>query len=178
LGTILLSGGSYFVLERIKSRKQITEVILYPSPLLQKVSEPVESIDEETHDIIRKISNTLQYRTTIDLFLKSTIHNGLSAPQIGYLKRIIVCGIHGRLEVLINPEIITQKGTYLSKESCLSLPGYGSRTVKRSGVITVQYKRRDGSERTLSVKGRYAAFIEHEIDHLNGKLYINHPKVG
>lgn len=177
-GTIVLSGGGYYILEMVKSKKQIAEITLYPSPLLQKISKPVNFIDEETKSIIKKIRNTLQYRTTVDLFLKSTTHNGLSAPQIGYLKRIIVCGIHGRLEVLINPEIISQKGTYLSRENCLSLPGYDSRIVKRSGAITIQYMKIDGSERTLSVKGRYAAFIEHEIDHLNGKLYIDHPTVG
>jgi len=177
-GAIILSTGSGFFFKSVKNRCQIADIFLHPSSILHKISKPVEQIDDEIINITKKLANTLRYRTSLDLFLESTIHNGLSAPQIGYSKRIIACGIHGRLEVLINPEITGRNGVYFSKENCLSLPDRNSRTIQRSGAVSVQYQRIDGRKKELLVKKRYAAYIEHEIDHLNGILYIDHPAAG
>lgn len=176
-GALIASWSSWFLLKRTRAKHQVAEIVLHPSTVLHTVSKPVDVINEEIIELTKILSATLRYRTTIDFLTKSSIHKGLSAPQIGYSKRIIACGVHGRLTVMINPEIITKEGIYSNKEQCLSLPGYDSKIISRSETITVKYLGLDNSERTLTAKGRYAGLIEHEIDHLNGILYIDQLQV-
>ena len=98
----------------------------------------------------------------------------MAAPQVGIQKRLIACGLHGELKILINPEILEKKGSYLNSEHCLSLPRHQRKMVKRSQYVKLKYKNLQNTDKTLVAKNSTAALLEHEVDHLNGILYIDH----
>ena len=75
---------------------------------------------------------------------------------------------------MVNPEILEKKGAYDNDEYCMSLPQHGRRTVKRSNFVKIRYRGLDGGENILDAKGPVAGLLEHEIDHLNGVLYIDY----
>ena len=104
------------------------------------------------------------------------LSKGLAAPQIGVSKRIIASSLYGTVQVLVNPEIISKSGHYLSEEGCLSLPSHARRVLNRSKKIQVRYYDIKGIEKEIILKERFAATLEHEIDHLNGVLYIDKPQ--
>jgi len=95
---------------------------------------------------------------------------------VGISKRLIVCGIYGEIKVLINPEIIEKRGTYSGYENCLSLPDYDRKKIKRPGFIKVKYCGLDDKEHVQAAAKGYAALLSHEIDHLNGTLYIDYAR--
>ncbi len=98
---------------------------------------------------------------------------GLAAPQIGNSLRLIVLGVPGENEiVLVNPEIVRRSGEYLLPEGCLSIPGYIGE-VKRSESVTVKGRDLNGKEIRIKAEGLLAQALEHEIDHINGLLYID-----
>jgi len=99
---------------------------------------------------------------------------GLAAPQIGIPLRVIVIGMPGEEEmVLINPEVVRRKGERLVNEGCLSVPGYVGQ-IKRSESVTVKGLDRNGKKIRIKANELLAQALEHEIDHLNGVLYISH----
>jgi peptide deformylase len=99
---------------------------------------------------------------------------GLAAPQVGVSLRIIVIGMpHDEVKALINPEIVKSLGKRLVEEACLSVPGYGGE-IERSVSVTVKGHDRHGKEIRLKGRELLAQVLEHEIDHLNGILYIDH----
>lgn len=123
------------------------------------------------------VENTVDVRQLLDdmLAVLRATPNGVAvaAPQIGSTKRIISIAMGDHIIELINPEIIKKHGHQKGPESCLSLPGvYG--IVPRSRYITVKAFDRAGEELTLEAKGFLARCLQHEIDHLNGILYIDH----
>ncbi len=97
----------------------------------------------------------------------------MAAPQLGVAKRLIVCGLYGEIKVLVNPHVIESKGTYTSLETCLSVPTPKGAKLNRPGFIKVRYTGLDHQETVLAAAGEYAALLAHEIDHLNGVLYID-----
>lgn len=98
---------------------------------------------------------------------------GLAAPQIGIPLRVIVLGIPEEDEiVLVNPEIVRQSGERLLPEGCLSIPGYIGEVV-RSESVTVKGRDLNGKEIRIKAEGLLAQALEHEIDHINGRLYID-----
>ncbi len=114
--------------------------------------------------------STLRYIAMVNFFSKALLPKGLSAPQVGESKRLIVCGINGEIKTLINPVIISRQGTYISHEGCISIQNGRTRNVKRSALVKVKYKTLDNMEKTLVATKQNAALLEHEIDHLNGIL--------
>ena len=116
----------------------------------------------------------LRYKAPLEFFAKGSLYKGLAAPQVGIQKRLIVCGLHGEIKILINPEILEQSGTYSNSEYCLSLPRYDRKTIKRSQNVTVNYKTLENTEKILIAKNSSAALLQHEIDHLDGVLYIDY----
>jgi len=118
--------------------------------------------------------STLQYRTLVDFFTVRSIPKGLAAPQVGISKRLIVCGLHGSLKVMINPEIIERKGKYVVNDDCMSVKEESKMLIKRSNHVTVKYKTPENEEKILVVRNDAAALLEHEIDHLNGMLNIDY----
>jgi len=98
---------------------------------------------------------------------------GLAAPQVGTLLRVIVIGISEQEDIaLINPQIVRRKGERLVDEGCLSVPGYVGE-LKRAELVTVKGLNPDGKEIRIKAGELIAQALEHEIDHLNGVLYID-----
>ena len=99
---------------------------------------------------------------------------GLAAPQVGISLRVIVIGMpEEEAIVLVNPEIVRKRGERMVDEGCLSVPGYVGQ-IKRAESVTVKGRNRNGKEIRIKASGLLAEALEHEIDHLNGMLYIDH----
>jgi len=99
---------------------------------------------------------------------------GLAAPQIGVPLRVIVIGIPGEEDIaLVNPGLVRRKGERLINEGCLSIPGYVGQ-IKRAESVTVKGQNPNGKEIRIKADGLLAQALEHEIDHLNGVLYIDY----
>lgn len=138
-------------------------IILHPDERLHKVTEPIEYVTDEIVTLLDDMYETMIAHDGI----------GIAAPQIGKNLRIAVIEVeeNDRFD-LINPEIIDRKGTSIDVEGCLSIPEtYG--TVKRADEVTVRYYDREGSEMEITAYGYLARAFQHEIDHLDGKLFID-----
>lgn len=143
-------------------------IYTYPASVLRQVAEPVNEIDAETLALIEGMAETMYAAPGI----------GLAANQIGALKRIVVYDLSSReqgrnLKVLINPEIVTAEGKTSYEESCLSVIEYAAE-VERSANIKVRGFDEDGNPVDVEAEGLLAICLQHEIDHLNGVLYIDH----
>jgi peptide deformylase len=170
---LAVAGGAGF-LKFYKHNSGVREILKYPAPALRRVAGPVDAIDDTIASLGRQMVATLQYNSLVGFFSKAFMSRGLAAPQLGVSKRLIACGIYGELKVLINPEIVESGGTFSGYENCLSLPDHDRRIVNRPGYVIVKYKGLDNREDTLAAEKGYAALLAHEIDHLNGVLYIDH----
>ncbi|MDR5658324.1 peptide deformylase [Serpentinicella sp. ANB-PHB4] len=134
-------------------------------PILRKKSKPVEIIDKRILTLLDDMKETMYDADGV----------GLAAPQIGILKRIIVIDVgYGAVE-LINPEIIDSFGEQSDTEGCLSLPGKSAEVI-RPQKVTVKGLNRKNEEVTLEGEDLFARAICHEIDHLNGILFIDKAK--
>ncbi len=130
--------------------------------ILRKKCRPVENIDARTITLIDDMIDTM----------RSADGAGLAAPQVGVLKRVAVIEVEGKLYELINPQIISQSGTRKDVEGCLSFPGkYG--TVTRPKQVTVKALDRNGNEITITGEGMLCKALCHEIDHLDGIMYVD-----
>lgn len=142
------------------------EILKYPDKRLFLVSEEVESSLFGTIDLKKIIDN---------MFLTMKLNNGigLAAPQVNIQKRIIVISINGKSIVLINPKIIEHSlNEKFIFEGCLSVNYIGAK-VKRPDSIIVEYYDLNGFKNIIKAESILSACIQHEIDHLNGVLYIN-----
>lgn len=133
--------------------------------ILKKVSRPVEVIDEKIQTLIDDMLETMHKFNGV----------GLAAVQVGVLKRVVV--IHTDYEkeeplILINPEIIKQKGEQTVEEGCLSFPNKFAKIV-RPEEVTIEALNRNGEKIKLTGKGLLAQAISHEVDHLNGEVFID-----
>lgn len=147
----------------------IKPLIILPDPVLRQKSEPVERVDEELNRLADDMLETMYDAPGI----------GLAAIQIGIPRRLLVIDVSGeeeerRPQVFINPEIVAssdERSTY--EEGCLSIPDYYAE-VERPARVTVRHLDRDGNEQTVEAEGLLATCLQHEIDHLNGVLFIDH----
>jgi len=155
-------------LQIYKSKIAVLRIVEPHNPVLRQVANLVDEIDHSVISLSNKMVTTLQYLALTDFFSKGSLPVGLSAPQVGVAKRLFVCGLHGEIKVMINPQIIKRKGSYHSHEGCLSLREDGKKIIKRSAYVKLKYKDLDNKDRVLVARNRHAALIEHEIDHLNG----------
>lgn len=171
--TLAAAGGAVF-LKIYKHASGAGDILEYPAPLLRQVSTPVDVIDTAIVSLSKQMIATLQYNSLVGFFSKAFMSRGLAAPQLGVSRRLIVCGIYGEIKVLVNPQIVETSGAYAGYENCLSLPDHDRQIVNRPGFIKVKYKGLDNREDTLAAAKGYAALLAHEIDHLNGVLYIDH----
>lgn len=149
-------------------------IVTYPNSALRSIASPVNVIDDNIQSLAQTMISILRTRSVIDFFLKGSLCKGLSAPQIGVQKRLTVCGLYGELKVLINPEILKKKGAYENSEYCLSLPRHPTRTVMRSDYAKIRYKNLQNKEKIMVATKSSAGLLEHEIDHLDGVLYIDY----
>jgi peptide deformylase len=169
------AGGAAF-LKIYKRSTGVGEIVEYPAPVLRQVARPVEVIDDSILALGRQMIATLRYQALIGFFSKAFMSRGLAAPQMGISKRLVVCGIYGEIKVLINPEIVQSGGAYAGYENCLSLPDHDREMVDRPEFIRVIYTGLDNRQTSLDAANGYASLVAHEIDHLNGILYIDHQK--
>lgn len=132
--------------------------------ILKKKSKKVEVIDEKIHELIKDMIETLKKYDGV----------GLAAVQVGILKQIIVIheGEDKPIYVLINPEIISQSGVQVVEEGCLSFPNKFAK-IERPEKIKIKALDENGKEIIITGKGLLAQAISHEIDHLNGEVFID-----
>ena len=133
--------------------------------ILKKVSKPVEVVDEKIRQLVQDMLETMYKFNGV----------GLAAVQVGLLKRILVIHIDYEKEkpvILINPEIKKQKGSQTCDEGCLSFPNKYAK-VERPEEIVVEGLDENGKKITVKGKGLLAQALSHEIDHLNGEVFID-----
>jgi peptide deformylase len=147
----------------------IKPLIILPDPILRQVSKPIETIDSEVKKLADDMLETMYDAPGI----------GLAAIQIGVARRMLVLDVSKEGEdkkplVFINPEVVSASDTRsVYEEGCLSIPDYYAE-VERPAVITVKHLDRDGKEQLTEADGLLATCLQHEIDHLNGVLFIEH----
>ena len=152
----------------------IQKIIKYPDPVLRKTTEKITAFDENLARLVEDMAETMYDAPGV----------GLAAPQIGKSLKLIVVDITAKKEdepqegerqvmPLVNPEIIAHEGTQLDEEGCLSIPELTS-TVERFKKITVSYQDLQGQPQELTTENRFAVVLQHEIDHLNGILFLDH----
>ena len=129
---------------------------------LRKISRPVKEIDKHTKQLLDDMAETMYAAEGV----------GLAAPQVGVLRRIVVIDVGEGLHELINPEIAAAEGSMVNPEGCLSIPGRRC-TVERPQKVTVHYTNRKGKQCEIVGEGLLAMALCHEIDHLDGILYID-----
>ena len=143
-------------------------IIIEPDPILRKKSDAIEKVDDELRKLMDEMLETMYEAPGI----------GLAAVQIGILKRLIVIDISKEEKknpiFLINPEIITKsKNKSVYEEGCLSLPGQFAE-IERPAECLIKYLDYQGKQKELKATGLMATCVQHEIDHLNGVLFIDY----
>ena len=145
------------------------KILTLPDPILRKTSEPVEKIDKKIKNLMDDMLETMYAAPGI----------GLAAVQIGILKRIIVIDLAKEGEkkkpiFIVNPEIISKSSDLVSyEEGCLSIPNQFAE-VERPNTCKIKFLDYEGNKKELEAKGLLATCIQHEIDHLNGILFIDY----
>jgi len=150
----------------------VRPILIYPDPILKQVTEPVEAVDETVVEVIQDL---------VDTMLDSGHSVGVAATQIGVLCRAVVVDVsksklgkdnnHGLLE-MVNPEIIDKSGSKMMREGCMSVPDYTG-NVTRAENIVVEFIDRRGQLRVIEASGFEAVAIQHEVDHLDGLLFLD-----
>ena len=147
----------------------IRPILIHPDPRLKKLCDPVAQVTEDLVKLARDMLDTMYDAPGI----------GLAAPQVGVNKRLIVMDCNkaptaARPLILFNPKVVwasEDKSTY--EEGCLSIPDYYG-DVERPSRVRVRYLDRDGKVQEMNADGLLATCVQHEIDHLNGVLFIDH----
>lgn len=141
-------------------------ILRFPDPRLKKVAAPVGEINENIRRLVRDMAETMYEAPGI----------GLAATQVNVHKRLIVIDTSetkDQLLVLINPRLDTLSGSQIHEEGCLSVPGIYDK-VTRAEQVVVRYLNLAGEEQTLAAESLLAVCIQHEIDHLEGKVFVEH----
>ncbi len=142
------------------------KILEFPDPRLRKKAVPVEVVDDALRTLISNLFETMYDAPGI----------GLAATQVDVHKRLLVADVSSdksEPHVLINPEIIEKDGVTVTDEGCLSVPGYYE-SVTRAEHIRVRFLDRKGETREMEADGLLAVCIQHEIDHLDGKLFVDY----
>jgi peptide deformylase len=150
----------------------VRSIRIYPDPILKQIAEPVGALDDTVVAVIQDL---------VDTMVDAGHSVGVAAPQIGILRRVIVVDVsksklgrdnhHGLLE-MVNPEIIEKSGSRLMREGCMSVPDYTG-NVLRAEHIVVEFTNRLGQLRVIESSGFEAVAIQHELDHLDGLLFLD-----
>ena len=144
----------------------ILTILEFPDPRLRKKAVPVEAVDAPLRALIDDMFETMYTAPGI----------GLAATQIDVHRRLLVADVSSDKDdphVFINPEILEKDGVTVTEEGCLSVPGYYEE-VERAEHIKVRYMDPDGAERVEEFGGLLAVCVQHEIDHLDGKLFVDY----
>ena len=143
----------------------LLNILEYPDPRLRKVAAPVAAVTPEIQKLVRDMAETMYAAPGV----------GLAATQVDVHKRIIVMDIseaHDELRVFINPDIVAAEGEAECEEGCLSVPGYYDK-VTRAARVAVRAQDATGAFFTLEAEGLLAVCVQHEIDHLVGKVFVD-----
>ena len=141
-------------------------ILEFPDPRLRTRATPVEVVDDELRALIDDMFETMYAAPGI----------GLAATQVDVHKRLLVADISAdktEPHALINPELIEKDGVAITEEGCLSVPGYYEE-VERAEHIRVRFLNRDGETVEMEAEGLLAVCIQHEMDHLEGKLFVDY----
>jgi peptide deformylase len=146
----------------------VREIVIWPDPVLKKPSAPVARVDEEIRQLLDDMAETMYAADGV----------GLAAPQVGISRRVVVIDTSPRQEGqkllhLVNPEILKTEGETVFTEGCLSVPGEAE-DVQRAAKVWVRAIGRDGKAFELEAEGLLAIALQHEIDHLDGTLFVDH----
>jgi peptide deformylase len=144
----------------------VLDILEYPDPRLRKVATPVVTVTPEIRKLVRDMAETMYAAPGI----------GLSATQVDVHKRVILIDVsptHDQLKVLIDPELVSAEGESDCEEGCLSVPGYYEK-VRRAARVTVRALNEQGQPFELSADGMLAVCIQHEMDHLVGKVFVDY----
>lgn len=142
------------------------KILEFPDPRLRKKAVPVEVIDDSLRTLIDDMFETMYAAPGI----------GLAATQVDVHRRFLVADVSTEKNepwVLINPVILERDGVEVSEEGCLSVPGYYE-SVERAEQVRVRFQNRDGEEVEETFDGLLAVCVQHEIDHLDGKLFVDY----
>ena len=146
----------------------ILEILTYPNKFLSNPTKQIKNIDGELQKLIDDMASTMYEAPGV----------GLAAIQVGHDKSLLVYDVSPKdeersLQVLINPRIISSEGTVISEEEgCLSVPDFRA-DVKRASLILVEGIDREGKPLRIEAEGLLSLVLQHETDHLNGKLFID-----
>ncbi len=141
-------------------------ILEFPDPRLRTQAQPVEAVDDALRALIDDMFETMYEAPGI----------GLAATQVDVHRRLLVADVSGDRSApyaLINPVILEKDGVTVTEEGCLSVPGYYDE-VERANHIRVRYIGRDGTELEMEAEGLLAVCIQHEIDHLDGRLFVDY----
>ncbi len=154
-------------------------ILLYPNPILKTACEPVEKVTKEIVKLLEDMAETMYAAPGV----------GLAAPQVGITKRVIVADVSWREEggpggsnpggasprklyQLVNPKIVRREGKIEWEEGCLSIPGF-VQIMERSQKVAVEALDKKGNRMTIEAQDLLAVCLQHEIDHIDGKLIID-----
>ncbi|MGI6037671.1 MAG: peptide deformylase [Limnochordia bacterium] len=140
----------------------IREIVKVGHPVLRKKAAPVSKITKQLRKLVRDMQATMEEAAGV----------GLAAPQVGVSLRLIVVAVGEENLVLFNPQIIEETGEDIDVEGCLSIPGLNG-YVKRAAQVTVIGYDERGKKVTLTAEGLLARALQHEIDHLDGILFVD-----
>lgn len=144
----------------------VLTILEYPDPHLRKVAAPVAAVTPEIQKLVRDMAETMYAAPGI----------GLAATQLDVHKRVIVMDLsetRDALQVFINPETVAMDGEAECEEGCLSVPGYYD-TVTRAATVRVRALNERGEPFEIDAEGLLAVCIQHEMDHLIGKVFVDH----
>jgi peptide deformylase len=144
----------------------ILDILTYPDPRLYQVAQPVRAIDGKIKKLVADMAETMYAAPGI----------GLAATQVNEHRQIIVMDIsdeRNQLRVFINPEIVRREGVALNEEGCLSVPGVYDK-VERAESVTVTALDHEGNRFTINASGMLAVCIQHEMDHLVGRVFVEY----
>jgi peptide deformylase len=150
----------------IKLFMSLLPILRFPDPRLKKVATRVEMIDDNIRRLAADMAETMYEAPGI----------GLAATQVDVHKRLIVIDAsetRDQLLTLINPELLQYDGQQICEEGCLSVPGIYDK-VERAEHVVVRYQDLDGREQTIEATGLLAVCLQHEIDHLQGRVFVEH----
>ena len=144
----------------------VLDIRVLGDPVLREETKSVETISDELRTLARDMFETMYLAKGI----------GLAAPQVGRTERIAVVDVNDNPLVIINPEIVVSDGKEKGEEGCLSIPDvYGD--VERPATVRVRATGLDGTEFEVAAEGLFARCLQHEIDHLHGKLFLDYLSV-
>jgi len=141
-------------------------ILEYPDPRLRTKALPVEAVDAELRDLIDDMLETMYAARGV----------GLAATQVNVHRRLLVADVsedRNEPRVFVNPEILSREGRETTQEGCLSVPGYYD-DVERAARIRVRAQDRDGKPFEVDLDGLLAVCVQHEIDHLDGRLFVDY----